>query len=153
MKIQLIRKVAFVAGFSAIILCGQAMAEAASGSSREPLDLQKIMFDMDKNMQNITAGISSENWVKVEKSAMKIADHPKPPMSERIRIMKLMGPEMARFKDSDMKTHAAARELAKIAKGHDGRAVISAFATLQNTCLTCHESYRKKLKNHFYGQR
>ncbi|HEB63381.1 MAG TPA: cytochrome C [Gammaproteobacteria bacterium] len=153
MKRRLIRKIILASGFLAVTLSNQTMAEVTPDSPKEPLKLQKIMFDMGKEMQKITAGISSENWEQVEKSAFLIADHPKPPMSERMRIMKFLGAEMGKFKSSDMKTHGAARDLAETAKSKDGRAVISSFATLQHTCLTCHESYRKKLQDHFYGQR
>jgi len=35
----------------------------------------------------------------------------------------------------------------------DGQAVISSFATLQNSCLACHQSFPKPFVEHFYEQR
>jgi len=141
-----IKKAALVAGFITTLFSHQIMAEQS-----EPLVLQKIMFDMGEEMQNITAGISSEDWQRVAEAAIKIADHPKPPVSERMRIMSLLGTEMAAFKEGDMETHQSARKLAEIAKQENGQAVISAFSVLQNNCLSCHENYREKFQAHFYG--
>lgn len=31
--------------------------------------------------------------------------------------------------------------------------MISSFATLQNSCLACHQSFHKMFVEHFYGQR
>ncbi len=139
MKTRLVPKIVFAAVFSTAILSFQAVAS-------EPLSLKAIMGDMGKEMERITASISTENWARVEKSAALIADHPKPPMSERKQIKNILGTEMGQFKGVDMKTHAAARELTKAASAQDGQRVISAFSALQSHCLTCHEAYRKKLK-------
>ncbi len=150
MQARLIKQSTFVVALFVTLLSSQAMAET---TSKESQTLLEVMLDMGKEMQHITSAISSEDWTQVEESAAWISTHPKPAKSQRMRIMKFLGGEIAQFKDSDMKTHAAARELAKMARTQDGRAVISAFSTLQNTCLTCHERYRKRLQDHFYGQR
>ncbi len=34
----------------------------------------------------------------------------------------------------------------------DGQAAISSFATLQNSCLSCHQSFRKPFVEYFYAQ-
>ncbi|MCF6218944.1 MAG: cytochrome c [Gammaproteobacteria bacterium] len=147
MKTCRIRKGVFSTAMITLLFSSPTIAEQS-----EPLVLQKIMFDMGQEMQNITAGISSEDWPRVEEAALKIADHPKPPVSERMRIMSLLGTEMAAFKEGDMATHQSARKLAEIAKQKNGQAVISAFSVLQNNCLSCHETYREKFQAHFYGK-
>lgn len=118
----------------------------------QPLALQKIMRDMGKNMLLITDGISSEDWKQIEKNALLVADHPQPPLVEKIRIMAFAGSNISKFKKHDGETHHAARTLAESAAGEDGYAVIADFATLQNSCLRCHQQFRKLFVEHFYGE-
>ncbi len=117
----------------------------------EPLELQKVMKELGKNMQVITDGIAREDWALVAMTAPHIAEHPQPPVSEKLRIMKFMGPEMSNFKAFDMKTHEAAHDLMHAAHAKDGQKVIAAFQQVQTTCLNCHQTFRGKFVEHFYG--
>ena len=128
--------------------CSQAFAE----TTPEPLALQKIMKDMGKNMQVIADGISREDWKLIEKTAPLIADHPQPPVGEKVKILAFVGTDVSKFKGYDGKTHAAAQILGESAAREDGYAIISDFATLQNTCLMCHQIFRKNFQEHFYGK-
>jgi len=116
-----------------------------------PLALRKIMQDMGKNMQLITDGISREDWEKVAKVAPLLADHPQPPLTEKMRILSFAGSDVGKFKSHDKKTYHAAQELEQAALRGDGQSVISSFATLQNSCLACHQRFRKRFLEHFYG--
>ncbi len=140
------------AGLAALIFVGVAAAQTVS-SITEPLALRKIMQDMGGEMAAIAGAISREEWRQVEESAMRIADHPRPPMEERSRIIGFLGKDMARFKGYDTKTHDIARQLAGAAAHEDGPAVISTFAALQRSCLECHRNFRKPIQEHFYGAR
>ena len=137
-----------IAGVVIIMTCSQAFAE----TDTEPLALQKIMKDMGKNMQVIADGISREDWKLIEKTAPLIADHPQPPVGEKVRILAFINTDTSKFKGYDGKTHEAARVLGESAVREDGYAIIANFATLQNTCLMCHQSFRKKFQEHFYGK-
>jgi cytochrome c556 len=117
----------------------------------EPLELQKVMKELGKNMQIITDGISREDWELVAKTAPLIATHPQPPVSEKMRIMKFMGAEMSKFKAFDGVTHEAAHELEHAAHEKDGHKVIAAFQQVQTSCLNCHQTFRGKFVEHFYG--
>lgn len=117
----------------------------------EPLELQKVMKGLGKNMQVITDGISREDWELVAKTAPLIAAHPQPPMSEKMRIMSFMGTEMSMFNAFDGETHEAAHELEHVAHEKDGHKVIAAFQKVQATCLNCHQTFRSKFVEHFYG--
>jgi cytochrome c556 len=144
-----------LAGITIIITCNPAFAEtetSATFSSTEPLALRKIMQDMGKNMQTITDAISREDWKLVEKTAPLIANHPQPPMSEKKHIIAFVGKDMSKFKGYDGKTHAAARLLKETAARKDGYGIITDFATLQNSCLMCHQRFRKPIQQHFYGK-
>ncbi|MBK9159958.1 MAG: cytochrome c [Nitrosomonadales bacterium] len=117
----------------------------------EPLELQKVMKELGKNMQAITDGIAREDWELVAKTAPHIAAHPQPPMAEKMRIMSFMGSEMSKFKALDAETHKAAHGLEHAAHEKDGQKVIAAFQQVQTTCLNCHQTFRSKFVDHFYG--
>ncbi|HEB56351.1 MAG TPA: cytochrome C [Gammaproteobacteria bacterium] len=151
MKTTSIFSASLFAGLTIIMASSQAVAETGADSP-EPLELRKIMRDLGKDMQTMVDGIAKEDWGQVQKAAMRIADHPAPPLMEKMRIVAFMGRDMGKFKDHDGKTHNAARDLATVATEKDGYAVISAFSRLQNTCLGCHQHFRQPFQEHFYGQ-
>lgn len=144
--------------FGAIFLitaCTQLPAESeADGKSEVPaneaLTLQKIMQDLGSRMQNISDGISREDWAFVEENALLVAGHPSPSMEEKKRVMVYMGDKMATFKGYDVKTHDAALKLSELADEKNGDEIITAFATLQRTCLACHEDFRQAFSRHFH---
>ncbi len=117
----------------------------------EPLKLRKIMQEMGRNMQVIVDGISREDWKLVADTAPLIADHPKPPLTERTRIIAFIGTDAKNFKSFDKHTHDTARELTESAARGDSAAVLADFSSLQKTCLTCHQAFRETVQEHFYG--
>ena len=149
MRIACIIRTTLLAGLVFITSSNQLLAETSVDSS-EPLALRKIMQDLGKNMQAITDGISREDWERVKKNASQVADHPQPPLLEKVRILSFVGSNISKFKGYDGKTHDAARELAEFAADEDGYGVTSAFQSLQNTCLACHQRFRKSFVEHFY---
>ena len=125
----------------------------ANAQAVEPLELQKIMKDLGKNMQLVTESISREDWALVESTSHLIAEHPQPPLTEKVRIMGFMGTNMGKFKGFDGQTHDTANEMAKAAQEKDGQKVILSFQKLQSSCLACHQEFRKPIIEHFYGER
>lgn len=117
----------------------------------EPLALQTIMKNLGQNMQRITDGISREDWEQVAKIAPLIADHPQPPLAEKMRIMRFVGTGMGKFKAYDSETHDQAQAVRNAARAHDGPGVILAFQKLQTSCYNCHSEFRKPFVAHFYG--
>ncbi len=131
--------------------CSQAWADDVDKT--RPLALRKIMQDLGKNMQDITDGISREDWEMVARVAPLIADHPQPPAAEKMRILSFIGSDAGKFRAHDEKTHQAAQAMEQAAVRSDGQAVISSFATLQSSCLACHQSFRKPFVEHYYERR
>ena len=117
----------------------------------EPLEFQKVMKELGRNMQIVTDGISREDWELVAKTAPMVAKHPEPPLADKQKIIGLLGVEMQQFKSYDMQTHEAAHELEHAAHEKDGQKVISAFQKVQTTCLGCHQAFRTRFVEHFYG--
>jgi len=134
-----------------LIALGRAGLPVASAAA-EPLVLQGIMKDMGRNMQAIVDGLAREDYVVVEKAALAIADHPQPPVGERMRILSFIGSDAPRFKVFDGETHDNATALAKASKSGKGEEAIAAFHKLQSSCLACHQTFRKPFVGHFYGK-
>ncbi len=129
-----------------------AAAETGAGAAKE-LALKKIMKDLGGNLQVVTDAISREDWALVEKTAPLIADHPQPPLTEKLRIIAFMGTDMGKFKNYDGEVHKAAESLGEAAKANDGQAVLSAFTAVQTACYGCHRDFRRQFLQHFYGTR
>ncbi|MDK6685416.1 cytochrome c, partial [Escherichia coli] len=53
----------------------------------------------------------------------------------------------------DAQTHEAALAMKLAAASSDGKAVIQSFAHVQESCLGCHQAFRKPFVEHFYGAR
>jgi cytochrome c556 len=140
-----------LAGGLLFTISASALAETADGSKE--MALRKIMKDLGANMQTLTHAISMEDWQQVERTAPLIADHPQPPMTEKLRIMAFMGTDMGKFKGHDTKVHEAADLLGQAAKAKDGTAVIAAFSSVQTACYSCHRDFRGQFLQHFYGTR
>lgn len=117
----------------------------------EPLQLQIVMKELGKNMQVITDGISREDWKLVADTAPKVAMHPQPPAAELERIEQYLGANMHKFETFDKKAHGAAHSLEHAANKQDGHQVIAAFQKVQDACLNCHQAFRSKFIEHFYG--
>jgi cytochrome c556 len=152
MYISRMTLVILAVGFTVIIAPHPAFTETAA-TAVEPLVLRKIMRELGKNMQHISDSIAREDWALITEIAPRIADHPKPPLTEKIRILAFVGSDAGKFRDYDEKTHQAGQELRRAAMQEDRTEVISAFATLQESCVTCHQSFRKSFQEHFYEQR
>lgn len=116
------------------------------------LALRKIMKGLGMNMQAITDGISRGDWALVEKTAQLVADHPQPPLGEKMRIMGFVGTNMGKFKAHDAETHDQAQAVGQAAKAKDGPGVILVFQKLQTSCYNCHSEFRKPFVAHFYGK-
>lgn len=131
--------------------CSQAWADDAGKA--KPLALRKIMQELGRNMQAITGAISQEEWVQVVQLAPKVAAHPEPPLTEKMRILAYLGADATKFRNFDAQTHEAALAMKLAAASSDGKAVIQSFAHVQESCLGCHQAFRKPFVEHFYGAR
>ncbi len=125
---------------------------ASNVQAAEPLEFQKVMKELGRNMQTVTGGISREDWELVAATAPMIAEHPQPPRAEKTRIISFMGGEMSKFKAFDTQVHEAAHDLMHAAHEKDGQKVIAAFQKVQSTCLNCHQAFRSRFVEHFYGK-
>ncbi len=129
------------------------MHTADAADPATPMALTKIMQDLGADMQGVVGAMAREDWDTVDKLAVRIADHPEPPLTEKVRILAFIGTDAGRFRGYDQQAHDAAQGLAQAAQRRDGAATIAAFARVQTACLGCHQNFRAPFQAHFHGQR
>ncbi|MBS0291378.1 MAG: cytochrome c [Proteobacteria bacterium] len=115
--------------------------------------LREVMDQLGRDMQAVTGAISKEDWALVAELAPKIARHAEPPASEKIRILAWLATDAGKFRGFDAQVHDAATAMGEAAQHSDGQAVIAAFAKVQQSCLACHQGFRKPFVQHFYEKR
>lgn len=125
-------------------------ATSTAQQTPQTLHLKRVMQDLSKHMQSTTDAIAREDWDMVIKLAPLIGKHEEPPATEKLRILAYLGKDAARFRSYDHKTHEAADEMRQAALKQDGKAVIKAYANIQNNCLACHSNFRSGFQKHFY---
>lgn len=111
------------------------------------------MKQLGRDMQAVMAAISNEDWSAVAATAPRIARHDEPPLAEKMRILAWLGTDAGRFRGFDAQVHDAALGMAEAAARGDGRAVIAAFAGVQQGCLGCHQAFRRPFVEHFAQRR
>ena len=124
---------------------------ASAAEPPQPLALQSVMQQLGRDLQAVTAAIAKEDWAEVARLAPTIARHPGPPLSEKLRILAWLGADAGRFRAFDGEVHDAALAVGDAASKADGQAVIADFAKVQQGCLGCHQSFRARFREHFYG--
>ncbi len=141
----------------AAALCVSMTAFGATQATRaiepeNPMALRAVMQQLERDLQSVTSAIAREDWAQVAELAPGIGKHPQPPMREKMRILAWLGTGAGKFRSFDTQTHEAALAMGEAAARSDGHAVIAAFAKVQQSCLACHQNYRKSFKEHFYAQ-
>ncbi len=143
----------FAVSMIGTLLAGIALTVQANDKvAPAPLALRKIMQEMERNMQVIINGIPNEDWALVAKMTPLIADHPQPPLGEKLRILGFIGTDAGKFKDLDKKSNLAALALQQAATRENGPGVVAAFTRLQDACNACHQGFRQSFTEHFYTQ-
>ncbi|ALS99859.1 cytochrome c [Lacimicrobium alkaliphilum] len=150
---SLLRNIIATTAVIGIIFSTVSLSEAKNSIDGESMALRKIMNELGKDMQSVTDAISREEWLRVAEIALQIAEHPQPPIGEKMRILSFVGSDAGKFKEFDKQTHDAAKAMESAAKLGNGQAVIESFSTLQTKCLACHQNFREEFLEHFYNKR
>lgn len=135
------------------LLASAAILHAHAAEPAKPMALQSVMEKLGRDMQAVTGAISREDWALVARLAPGIARHPEPPLSEKARILAWLGTDSGKFRGFDGQVHEAAVAMGEAATLGDGQAVITNFAKVQQSCLACHQGFRKSFQEHFYEKR
>ena len=67
--------------------------------------------------------------------------------------LRYFGADVTKFRNFDAQPHEATLAMKLVASSSDGKAVIQSFAHVQESCLGCHQAFRKPFVEHFYGAR
>lgn len=126
------------------------MGVTRASEPEKPMALRAVMQQLERDMRSVTGAISREEWSQVVELAPGIGSHPQPPLREKMRILAWLGTAAGTFRGFDTQTREAAEAMGEAAARSDGQAVIAAFARLQQSCLGCHQNYRKSFREHFY---
>ncbi len=127
------------------------MANSAyAETNEEPMKIREIMQGMQVNMQQIEQGIAQKDWELVSQNSLLIAEHPAPPLFEKLRIFAYINTEMGAFKKLDKKTHTTAKELAELVLQNDKGNVELKFTQLRESCEQCHQVFREEFQAYFY---
>lgn len=127
-----------------------ALAAEPVEDSGEPLELREIMREMSRDMQAITRALVLGDWPGVIHHAEQVADHGKPPLGERVRILTLIKRDAGEFRALDGRVVEAAETLAEAARRADARQSTKALGDMTAACLACHTRFRERIINHFY---
>ncbi len=121
-------------------------AHAAAGDgAKKDATLKELMAQLGVDMGEIGNALWREDFAAISKHARAIANHPHATMAERKRIMKTLGADFGKFVGGDRHVHDTAVLLHEAATKSDMDATLKQLATLQQGCVTCHATFRKRL--------
>jgi len=107
--------------------------------------LKLVMQGLLKDTQALTSAMLNEDFALVAVQANNIADHPKPSMAIRKKLMKAMGADMVKFKANDDVVHNAAVAIMKNAEQKNIKGVNENFNKMIGGCLSCHRLFKNKV--------
>ena len=111
----------------------------------EPTTLQKIMQGLRENLIEISDGLLVDDFEKISRGAIGIAEHPQIPAAQKQLVAKELGAEMASFKQLDTRVHDLSLEIHAAAKALDREAATSGFQQLIEGCFACHDKYEERI--------
>ncbi|HSH30029.1 MAG TPA: cytochrome c [Thiohalobacter sp.] len=114
------------------------------GLAADPHSLRGIMQELGRQMGTLTQAIMADDRETIVAAAAAIADHPQPPLSERIRILGSLGTAAPAFRQADKDVHDAAIAVKQAAEAGDRDALAAGFHRLTRSCLACHTRFRNE---------
>ncbi len=116
-----------------------------SWAKENQITFKDVMQDLLTDTQQITKGIILEDFQLIEQAANKIANHPKPDLAIRMKVVKTLGNEMGKFKAKDTVVHNSAVNILSAAKANDMNTITKEYQQLVNGCLACHAGFKEKV--------
>lgn len=117
----------------------------SAAQSKQENTFKNLMQGMLIDSLKINKAIFLDDFSTIEISADNIANHPKPAMRIRKKIMMNLGTEMATFKQHDTVVHNIALEISKAAKAKNMPLVTSNYQRLTQGCLSCHSQFKQRV--------
>lgn len=124
---------------------GVVMAMWASPNMAANDAMKQIMLGLSEAMTRINAGIWREDFQKVAVGAESIADHPMPPLLQRLKLLAELGADSSDFMRADDGMRAVAQDLKEAAVEERIDEVQVQYKLLHQRCVDCHSWYRGNL--------
>lgn len=105
-----------------------------------------IMAGLQNDMARIDRGLWLGRLDTIAAAARSVADHAAIPADEVDAVASVLGAEMSRFQEMDVRVHDDAVRLADAAGREDLDAVLEAQASLRRGCVECHRTFRERLR-------
>lgn len=129
---------------AAVVMAGSMAAAAAEGGP--PADFKEAMQSLNQSMLQVSDAVMREDYGAMAEAARFIAEHPRPPLQFRKRVMGILGPDAAGFKAVDHDVHQRASDLAAAAEREDLAGVMRHYLHLNQGCVDCHTAYRDRVR-------
>ena len=121
-----------------------AAAEPAQEPAQEPA-LKEIMQELRDNVFVIADGMFTDDMDRVAQGATGIAHHASIPGEQVQRVAAELGPEMAAFKQLDVRVHDLSISIISAAQRQDRERISADFQELVKGCLACHTAYKERV--------
>jgi cytochrome c556 len=111
----------------------------------EATTLKEIMQGLRNNLVDISDGLLVNDFERVARGAVAIAEHPRIPAAQVQLVAQELGPEMAAFKQLDTRVHDLSLEISAAARALDRDAAISGYQRIIEGCFACHDAYKERI--------
>lgn len=109
-------------------------------------NLQEVMKTLGDDLCRASGALLQEDYPTLAEAARAIADHPRPGMGERLKILAGLGTDAERFRSADRAVHDAATSLAEAAEREDAQAAAAHYSLLVEQCVDCHAGFRQRVR-------
>ena len=109
------------------------------------MSLKQVMQGLLLDTQQLTEAMLTEDFKVIAVKASKIANHPKPSIKVRKKVMKALATDMLKFKENDIVVHTAAVEIVNSAKQKNITGVGENFTKMIGGCVSCHRLFKNKV--------
>jgi len=127
------------------VIIKETSSKAVNVLAAEPGTLKAVMQQLGRDYAALNQAILLEDFVAAENAAEHIANHEKPSMFQRMKIMGGLRSHMSDFKKADGKVHALAVAIEDAAKSKDLPLLIKRQSGMLSACMRCHSVYRKQV--------
>lgn len=109
-------------------------------------NLQEVMKTLGDDLCRASGALLQEDYPALAGAARDIAEHPRPGIGERLKILAGLGKDAERFRSADSAVHDAATSLAEAAERKDAQAAAAHYSLLVEQCVDCHAGFRQRVR-------
>ena len=121
--------------------------QAPTAAPAEAGTLKSVMQQLGRDYAALDHAVLVGDFAAAAVAAEHIANHEKPSMFQRMKIMAVLRTEMSAFKQADDKVHQLAMAIKQAAEKKDMSLLIQRQSGMLSACMACHTAYRSKIKD------